>query len=180
MMRSDATAWLDEGLKVLAELGASAVTLDRMCERMGLTKGAFYHHFGSMPAFREQLLTQFEAERTTAIIDIVERAPNRSARDRLEQLLLEVTRDGNPRLEIALRAWANQDQAAAKAMRRVDATRIGYVRRLCAEAGHREPKQLATLLYVVLIGADHVQPPLPRAEKRAMYDRLAPLLDVSP
>jgi hypothetical protein len=41
--------WLDEGLRLVASLGAPALTLDRICERMALTKGAFYHHFGSVP-----------------------------------------------------------------------------------------------------------------------------------
>jgi hypothetical protein len=35
--------WLDEGLRLVASLGAPALTLDRICERMALTEGAFYH-----------------------------------------------------------------------------------------------------------------------------------------
>jgi hypothetical protein len=32
--------WLDEGLRLVASLGTPALTLDRICERMALTKGA--------------------------------------------------------------------------------------------------------------------------------------------
>ena len=52
--------WLDEGLRLVASLGAPALTLDRICERMALTKGAFYHHFGSVPKFRMALLDWYE------------------------------------------------------------------------------------------------------------------------
>jgi len=52
--------WLDEGLRLVASLGAPALTLDRICERMALTKGAFYHHFGSVPKFRIALLDWYE------------------------------------------------------------------------------------------------------------------------
>jgi len=56
--------WLDEGLRLVASLGAPALTLDRICERMALTKGAFYHHFGSVPKFRMALLDWYEQRRT--------------------------------------------------------------------------------------------------------------------
>jgi AcrR family transcriptional regulator len=46
--------WLDEGLRLVASLGAPALTLDRICERMALTKRAFYHH-QVRPRFREKL-----------------------------------------------------------------------------------------------------------------------------
>ncbi|WP_113700622.1 TetR/AcrR family transcriptional regulator [Nonomuraea lactucae] len=177
-MRGDgARAWLDEGLKLLAEQGAPAVTLERLCERMGMSKGAFYHHFGSMPKFRTRLLAHFEAEYTTAIIDAVEGAGGLTARERLERVVAEAVKDTGPGLEIAMRAWAKQDPEAAAVQERVDATRIGYLRGLCEEAGHATPSRMATLLYLALIGGAHLMPPLPPAEMREMYGVLLPLLD---
>ena len=170
-------AWLQEGLALLAEQGAPSVTLDRLCDRMGMSKGAFYHHFGSMPKFRTRLLGHFEAEYTTAIIDAVEGAGGLSARERLNRLVAEVIKDTGPELEIGMRAWAKQDPEAAAVQTRVDAVRIDYLRRLCEETGHASPDKMATLLYLVLIGGAHVMPPLPPPEKRGMYDLLLPLLD---
>ena len=66
--------WLDEGLRLVASLGAPPLTLDRTCERMTLTKGAFYHHFGSVPKFRMALLDWYEQRRTGAVIEAVEAA----------------------------------------------------------------------------------------------------------
>lgn len=178
MGNTDATAWLEEGLTLLAEQGAPAVTLDRLCERMEMSKGAFYHHFGSMPKFRSRLLGHYEERFTTAIIDVVEGAGGLTARAKLERLAAEAVDDTGPDLEIAMRAWAKQDREAAAMQERVDATRIAYLRERCEEAGHAAPERMATLLYLVLIGGDHLMPPLPAAEMHAVYELLYPLLDV--
>ena len=68
----DEDDWPGEGLHPVASLGAPALTLDRICERMALTKGAFYHHFGSVPKVRMALLDSYEQRRTGAVIEAVE------------------------------------------------------------------------------------------------------------
>ncbi|ORT58307.1 TetR/AcrR family transcriptional regulator [Streptomyces sp. CB03238] len=172
--------WLDEGLALLAEQGAPALTLDALCERVGKSKGAFYHHFGSMPTYRARLLEHWEAGCTTAIIDAVEDDGTLPAREKLRNLLARVVTDEGPDLEVAMRAWANQDRMAAAVHERVDATRIAYLRRLCGDAGHPAPDRMATLLYTVLIGGAHLIPPLPPTAKHETYELLLPLLDQLP
>lgn len=179
MTTTNAHTWLHEGLVLLAAHGAPAVTLDRLCERVGMTKGSFYHHFGSMPKFRARLLEHFEAEHTMAVIDAVESVTGLSARQKLERLAIEAIKDTGPDLEVAMRAWADQDPEAEAVQRRVDATRLDYLRRLCADAGHDEPDRLANLLYVVLVGGAHLKPPLAPAEKRAMCQALLRQFDPS-
>jgi AcrR family transcriptional regulator len=176
-MSAERTAWLEQGLALLAEQGAPAVTLERLCERMGMSKGAFYHHFGSMPKYRIRLLGHFEATYTTAIIDAVDALDTLPARERLNRLLAEATRHAGPPLEVAMRAWAKQDPEAARVLERVDATRIAYLRALCEEGGHGSPDRTAKMLYLMLVGAEHLMPPLPKTELRGMYDLLLPLLE---
>ena len=92
---------------------------------MALTKGAFYHHFASVPKFRKALLDWYEQRRTGAVIEAVEAAGSLGPRDRLLRLLDEALKDtdeaGGPDLEVAIRAWAKQDPQAAKTQERVDA-----------------------------------------------------------
>jgi AcrR family transcriptional regulator len=80
---------------------------------MALTKGAFYHHFGSVPKFRMALLDWYEQRRTGAVIEAVEAAGSLGPRDRLLRILDEALKDiddaAGPDLEVAIRAWANQD-----------------------------------------------------------------------
>ena len=171
-------AWLAQGLALLAEQGAPALTLERLCERVGMSKGAFYHHFGSVPKFRTALLACFETELTTAVIEAVDACGDLSPRDKLHTLLAEAAKsEHGPQVEIAVRAWAKQDPEAAAVQERVDATRIAYLRGVCEQTGHAKPDLMAQLLYLMLVGAEHLMPPLPKDELREMYELLYPLLD---
>jgi AcrR family transcriptional regulator len=176
MPPKEALNWLDAGLELLGSHGAQALKLDQLCEHMNMSKGAFYHHFGSMPNFRTALLAHFEAKHTTSVIDAVEAQSDTTARERLHRLM-DVAVNSDPSLEVGVRAWAKQDSAAAAMLTRVDAQRIGYLRNLCEQIGHTEPERIAELLYVVTIGGTYLAPPLSTARKRALFESLRPLID---
>ncbi|GAA2906939.1 TetR/AcrR family transcriptional regulator [Streptosporangium fragile] len=165
--------WLDAGLTILAEQGARALTIERLTGRLGLTKGSFYHHFKGMGGFKTALLAHFEAECTTRFIDEVERAAPAAPEARLAHLVELVLSDtADPRLEIATRAWALQDEQVRAVQERVDRTRVAYLRDLWCRIGHDpvEAAHLGRLMYLVLVGAGHVLPPLPPQELRALYE----------
>ncbi|MFE6049914.1 TetR/AcrR family transcriptional regulator [Kitasatospora sp. NPDC056446] len=164
-------AWLAEGLHLLTEHGAPEVTLDRLCTRMGKSKGSFYHHFGSMGGYRKALFAHFEDQGTGSIIEQVEAGGPLTAKDRLRRLLAQVLA-GGPETEIAMRAWAKQDPGAEAAQRRVDAARTAYLRELCTEGGHPDPKRMSDLIYLILIGAEHLTPPLAAEDLRDTYEAL--------
>jgi AcrR family transcriptional regulator len=143
--------WLDAGLVLLAEQGAPSVTIERLTERLGLSKGSFYHHFKGMGGFRTALLAHFEAERTTRFMEQADAAPG----DRLGALLKLVLAPGpGLGLEIAVRAWALQDAEARAVQERVDRTRVAYLTEVSGDAG------LAQALYLIVVGAGQVVPPL--------------------
>jgi AcrR family transcriptional regulator len=143
--------WLDAGLALLAEQGAPSVTIERLTERLGLSKGSFYHHFKGMGGFRTALLEHFEAERTTRFMEQAEQARG----DRLRTLLDLVLAPGpGPELEIAVRAWALQDAEAREVQARIDRTRADYLTEVCGDA------ELGQALYLVVVGAGQVVPPL--------------------
>ncbi|WP_410587886.1 TetR/AcrR family transcriptional regulator [Amycolatopsis sp. lyj-23] len=143
--------WLDAGLVLLAEQGAPAVTIERLTERLGLSKGSFYHHFKGTGGFRTALLAHFETERTTRFVEQAEAVPD----DRLGALLKLVLAPGpGLGLEIAVRAWALQDAEARAVQERVDRTRVAYLTEISGDAG------LAQALYLIVVGAGQVVPPL--------------------
>ncbi|HEU4947699.1 MAG TPA: TetR/AcrR family transcriptional regulator [Kribbella sp.] len=168
--------WLDAGLEILAADGAPAVTIERLTERLGLSKGSFYHHFGGSGGFRTALLAHFEARYTTRLIDAVEQEPGASPAAKLRRLLELILKDPDAaNLEIAVRAWALQDDEVRAAQARVDRTRTEYLRVLCRglakdlDSLPADPDRLAQLLYLVLIGAEQVLPALPSGELRELY-----------
>ncbi|WP_410567886.1 TetR/AcrR family transcriptional regulator [Amycolatopsis sp. cmx-4-61] len=143
--------WLEAGLVLLAEQGAPSVTIERLADRLGLSKGSFYHHFKGMSGYRTALLEHFEAERTTRFVELAEQAQG----DRLRALMDLVLAPGpGPELEIAVRAWALQDAEARTVQERIDRTRTDYLTELCGDAG------LGQALYLVVVGAGQVVPPL--------------------
>jgi hypothetical protein len=44
--------WIQAGYALLAEEGIQAIKIDRLCDRLGVTKGSFYWHFDGMPSYR--------------------------------------------------------------------------------------------------------------------------------
>ncbi|MDP9862421.1 MULTISPECIES: TetR/AcrR family transcriptional regulator [Streptosporangium] len=165
--------WLEEGLGVLGEEGAPALTVELLCGRLGLTKGSFYHHFKGMAGFKTELLRHFAAQHTTRYIDAVEHTGG-SVRARLDRLLELVLADekgsGDP--EPAIRAWALQDTEVRATQELVDRLRIDYLRSLWHEAGGAEADALpmARMLYLILIGAGQIAPPVPAEELRDVYE----------
>src|SRR5215470_10895788 len=160
------TEWLDAGLELLAGEGAPAVTIERLTGKLGVTKGSYYHHFNGAAGYRTALLEYFEAQFTTRLIDAIERKPDAEPEQKLLHLLRLVLADpDNAALEIAVRAWALQDPEVRAAQERVDRTRTAYLKELCR--GLRtgvDPDRFAQLLYLTLIGAEQVMPPLERAD----------------
>jgi AcrR family transcriptional regulator len=165
--------WLEAGLKVLAEEGAPALTIERLTEEMGLSKGSYYHHFKGAGGFRTALLEYFEAQFTARLINTVERNPEADAATKLKDLLnLVLADDAKVQLEIAVRAWALQDAEARAAQERIDHARTAYLRQLCRGLDSKQlddPDRLARLLYLILIGAEQVLPPVPGSELRELY-----------
>src|SRR6266699_4570641 len=77
--------WLEEGLALLEEAGAEALTIESLTSRLGVTKGSFYHHFTNYQDFKQRLLSFWEEEHTLQVIQAAELAP--SAQEKLEHVV---------------------------------------------------------------------------------------------
>src|SRR5213083_2769643 len=58
--------WLDAGLDVLASEGPQALVAERLAQRLGVTRGSFYHHFRSRESFLTGLLERWSQRHTQA------------------------------------------------------------------------------------------------------------------
>ena len=144
-------AWLDEGLKQLAEAGPNALKADPLARSLGVSRGSFYWHFADVGDFRAAVLARWRSVSTDAIIAALEGEARRE--ERLSTLMLRAFMRGD-KLERAIRAWASQDSAARKAAAEVDAARVDYISRLLVEAGAstRLARSRATFLYWAYLG----------------------------
>lgn len=169
------TSWLEQGLEVLATDGVRALTIERLGAALGLSKGSFYHHFPGMPAFRTALLLHYESAYTTRYIEAVDSVDDAPADARLRHLLdLVLAEDRATSPEVAVRSWALQDAEARATVERVDQARIDYLRGLwhAITGDETEATDMATLLYVVLIGSEQLLPPVETTQLRRLYARL--------
>lgn len=161
-------AWLDEGLALIGDQGAGALRIDRVAVRLGLSKGSFYHHFAGLSAYRLALLDHYERRYTTRYIEATtSRADSGSRRAQLVNLVFTAPDPGD-HLDVAIRAWATQDDDAREAIRRIDRIRLDYL--LDLFAGTPDAELRALCMYLLLIGARHLIPPLSEPETRRLYD----------
>jgi len=126
--------WLAQALDTLSKRGKSRLTIDSLVAKLGVTKGSFYWHFENRADFIQQLM-EYWGKRYTD--DVVEKANagDGTAQERLFRLMEYLTRNDVSRYDIAVRAWAAQDPAVAKIVKRVDMTRMGYIKTLFRELG---------------------------------------------
>ncbi|EFH83136.1 TetR/AcrR family transcriptional regulator [Ktedonobacter racemifer] len=159
--------WLEEGLALLEEAGAEALTIESLTSRLGVTKGSFYHHFANSQDFKQRLLEFWEEEGTLRIIQWAEQE------DSPPEKLARVIRASlhPPRLDVALRAWALQDEQVRVHQQRIDQQRLAYLEAVvfATRADHLYAKSLARVLYSLYVGSQHIIPPIEGEDLGALY-----------
>jgi AcrR family transcriptional regulator len=144
--------WIDFALTTLAREGFDALKADVLARKLGVSRGSFYWHFTDLYAFHAQVIDRWKQVTTEAIIADIERYESRE--ERLNALLRLAFGHGAA-LEVRMRAWADNNAEAARALKDIDRRRRGYIERLLREAGIAPP--LATtrtqILYWTYLGA---------------------------
>jgi len=161
--------WIEAVLDVLAERGIEGVRIDRICERLEVTKGSFYHHFGG----REDLLdavADYWANTQPKDSAIVFENPEVDASDRLDAITRLVNDRGLGPRDHAMRAWAMADERAAAAVRTADRQILALLERLLrdVQVPADEVEPLARVLFFSTIGTYDAPTALPRGSRRAL------------
>jgi AcrR family transcriptional regulator len=160
--------WLQEGLALLEEAGAEALTIESLTSRLGVTKGSFYHHFTNYQDFQESLLVFWEEAGTLRIVQLAEQEASPS--EKLERVLQASLQPS--RLDVALRAWAWQDESVRVHQQRIDQLRLAYLEEVvyAHTADRLSARQLARAFYSIYVGSQHIIPPIEGEDLRALYE----------
>jgi AcrR family transcriptional regulator len=164
--------WLDQGLKVLATNGFTALKAEPLAKALGVSRGSFYWHFADVGAFHAAILEHWRDVAAEQIISDVEaEAPDRNA---LPALLHRVFGSKPPVLESPMRSWAAHEPMARAAVQAVDQRRLGYLESQFRAAGlsPEAARARAQILYWAFLGFAMSDKPLPRARQAALLDEL--------
>lgn len=166
-----------------AESGVSAVAVEPLAKRLGVTKGSFYWHFKSRASLLEAVLTKWEKVCTEAIIASTERISN--PRERLLGLFDDALIGAPPAgdsswatlyslaFEQAL-SDAADDPHIAPSFQRIAERRLGYLEACYRALGFAPPeaKDSALLAYATYIGTLQLPRDLPsRMPRGETYQR---------
>lgn len=172
-MQTTKRDWWLAGITLLASKGSQALTIDALCQEMGVTKGSFYHHFKGYENYKNSLLEFYETEGTFDIIDQLKELP--TSMEKLEGLIKLVVKASTDYLEYperALRAWSYQDVTVKEILARVDKRRLDYLSSLCSEILDDEEKGLVMgkLAYAILLGSEQMEPCVYGNDLQALFD----------
>lgn len=170
MERLSVADYYREALDVLAEWGSEALTIASLCDRLGVTKGSFYHHFGSMPAFVTQLLAYWEAEHGDALVS------PKTVPDPTERLraLFDAASGLPHETEAAIRAWGRSNAEVAESTERVDRRRERRIVDTVVALGVDRPRArtLGRLAVDALVGAQQREQRVDARRLRQVFDQL--------
>jgi AcrR family transcriptional regulator len=168
--RLTADDWIQAGFSTIADEGLKAVKIDRLCERLDVTKGSFYWHFSDIEAYRRALADSWGQlrdieRRSFAGLDELE------PRERLVRMMASLISPRQWALERALREWARTDPAMAASIRASDRWVFKAVRKAFLDYGFDpdEAEFRARASFAVGIGFLHTSGPRPST--RAIRDR---------
>jgi len=126
--------WIQAGFGILADGDPGALRVDRLCERLGVTKGSFYWHFADLAAYRVALVEAWgslqDQDRQR-----FENMPDVEPRQRLRTMMAAVVSPQQYALERAMRVWAITDQTVANSVRKSDRRVLRAVYRAFVDSG---------------------------------------------
>jgi AcrR family transcriptional regulator len=161
--------WIRAGFAILAEEGIKALKIERLCRRLGVTKGSFYWHFTDIAAYRSALVQAWGELRDDDRRHFGELA-SLPPRERLSQMMTSLVNPRHWALERAMREWARTDDAAAASVRTADERLLNAVRQAFLDVGfHADDAQLrANTTFAAGIGLLHLagREPDPEAGQR--------------
>ena len=149
MGRSD---WVRAGLSALSEAGVEEVRVERLAQRLGITKGSFYWHFKRRDDLLVSIIEEWERIQTSAVIEAVETTGG-TPQAKLRNLSVLVA-GFDVKLEAAMRRWAASDSRARLSVQRIDRSRLEHIQSIISSAGvpDSEGKLRARLIYFAFIG----------------------------
>jgi AcrR family transcriptional regulator len=162
--RLSAGDWIDAGFAVLAESGPNALRIERLCERLEVTKGSFYWHFTDLSAYRGALIEAWGSLHDQSRRQF-EHMPDVEPRQRLTVMIQTWVAPQHWQLERAMRVWALTDDAVLASVQQSDGRVLRAIRQAfidCEFAPH-DAALRAFVVFSAGVGLLHASDSAPAA-----------------
>lgn len=169
--------WIEAAHAALVADGIEGVRIDRLCRRLGVTKGSFYHHFDGREALLTAVADEWARERPRVVMD----AARDLAADPFDRLVhfIQLTDDLDLGLHHqAMRTWGAVDARAAAAVREVDRVVLMFTEQCLADAGvaKDEARVLSKLLLAAAVGSVNLGDVMNESDRSEMATLLVRLV----
>ena len=150
--RLSAEDWAQGALDLIAEQGLSAVAVEPLARRLGVTKGSFYWHFPSREALLKASLERWEQVEQEQVFGKLEAIAD--PRDRLRALFQLVAHEMQPHIIYLELLKALDHPQVQPVMERVSQRRLDYLTASFRQAGmgRDESRHRARLTYAAYVG----------------------------
>jgi len=167
MARKTKQDWYDIAYQGLIESGVEAISAEKLATKLGVSRGSFYHHFGSRRGFHEALLENWLQINTLRIHEF----KSKSTMEKLKGL--NDLAWGLPhKIEVAIRAWALYDDFAKEYQIKTDQIRLAYLTDLFKQKfSQTKATKAAEILLYSFIGMQNRQP-MPSEKEFQQFQRL--------
>lgn len=161
--------WTEAALAALGRGGVSAVRVDVLAKRFGVTRGSFYWHFSSRDALIAAAMEEWERSVTTDTIDRLDAIA--SPTERLREIL-RIAFYGSPTPAEPAIAADGDHPIIAPVLRRVVAARIAFVTDIYVELGldKSEARRRALVIYSAFTGWLQLRRAVPDVVPEVSYE----------
>lgn len=168
MKRKSKAEWLKEGFRVLSEFNQDKLRVQYLCERLGVTRGSFYHHFEGIDGYVDALMVEWKEQNTLEFIDEADKSLDPGGK--MERLNARVVQT-NQAIESGIRSWSLYHPVVKQTVKEVDRIRMNYLKKIYLEMGkgEKEAGYLAQMEYALLVGVQLLFPNIKEEEMRRMY-----------
>ena len=154
--RLSAADWEQAALELLAESGVSAIAVEPLARRLGVTKGSFYWHFASRDALLQAALERWEQSDDSDVLSQMEKVGD--PRERVRELIRQVSYKRPSHAVFAALIKALDEPLIGPLVERVSQRRIEFVAHAFRQAGFDDvtAANRARLAYSAYVGFIHL------------------------
>jgi AcrR family transcriptional regulator len=140
--------WLAAALTMLGKGSVFDIRINRLARALGINKSGFYWHFKNRDDLLEQLLAYWAHELTEVVTSNLE-LEKLEPRERLCRTAEMVIDYDLARYEVSIRQWAQTDDRAGQAVKKVTNIRVDFVSQALAELGFEgDDLEMRAMLFV--------------------------------